>query len=110
MQNSRTFVLEYEFQTSVCPVRHSELTDFCNALTGLHQHELTEAPSFPEAIQGLKLWMSSFPDSLFCSWGDYDRNQFLQDCEYHRIAYPFPGGHLNLKAEFSLAYGDGKKV
>jgi inhibitor of KinA sporulation pathway (predicted exonuclease) len=110
MQSSRTFEIESEFQTFVCPVRHSELTEFCKALTGINQHEVTIAPSFPEALQGLKLWMSPFPDSLFCSWGDYDRNQFLQDCEYHRIAYPFPAGHLNLKAEFSLASGGGKKV
>jgi|SRR5215475_1232204 len=110
IQNSRTFEIESEFQTFVCPVRHSELTDFCKTLTGINQQEVTNAPRFPEAIQGLKLWMSSFPDSVFCSWGDYDRNQFLQDCEFHRIAYPFLAEHLNLKAEFSLMSGFGKKV
>jgi inhibitor of KinA sporulation pathway (predicted exonuclease) len=110
VQSSRTFEIESEFQTFVRPVRHSELTEFCKALTGINQHEVTRAPSFPEAIQGLKLWMSSFPDSSFCSWGDYDRNQFLRDCEYHRIAYPFAEGHPNLKAEFSLTSGCGKKV
>lgn len=110
MQNSRTFEIESEFQTFVRPIRHPELTDFCKALTAINQHEVTGAPSFAEAIQGLKLWMNSFPDSLFCSWGDYDRNQFHQDCEFHRIAYPFLAGHLNLKAEFSLTSGCGKKV
>jgi inhibitor of KinA sporulation pathway (predicted exonuclease) len=109
MQNSRTLEIESEFQTFVRPVRHSELTDFCKALTGINQHEVTGALRFPEALQDMKLWMSSYPDSLFCSWGDYDRNQFLQDCEYHRISYPFPAAHMNLKAQFSLAIGRQKK-
>lgn len=54
--------------------------------------------------------MGAFKDSLFCSWGDYDRNQFKQDCEYHSLDYPFTGGHLNLKAEFSRAFGLKKKM
>jgi inhibitor of KinA sporulation pathway (predicted exonuclease) len=54
--------------------------------------------------------MYPFGDSLFCSWGDYDRKQFLQDCEYHRVAYPFPSGHLNLKAEFSCTLGRKKRL
>lgn len=48
--------------------------------------------------------------SLFCSWGDYDRKQFLQDCEHHQVGYPFLSGHLNLKAEFSRSLNLKKKL
>jgi inhibitor of KinA sporulation pathway (predicted exonuclease) len=58
----------------------------------------------------MKEWMYAFGDSVFCSWGDYDRNQFLQDCEFNRFAYPFRSGHLNLKAEFSRALGMKKRL
>ncbi|MCF7733503.1 MAG: hypothetical protein K9N23_17575 [Akkermansiaceae bacterium] len=34
--------------------------------------------------------------------------QFMQDCQYHRLPYPFSGNHRNLKAAFSAATG-GKK-
>lgn len=47
----------------------------------------------------MKQWMSDFTDSIFCSWGAYDRNQFRRDGEFHQIAYPFDSGHLNLKEE-----------
>ena len=62
------------------------------------------------ALEAMKTWKQAFGDSLFCSWGDYDRNQFLQDCEFHQVAYPFRSGHLNLKAEFSHAVGKKKRL
>jgi inhibitor of KinA sporulation pathway (predicted exonuclease) len=99
MLSSTTFELESEFQTFVRPVRHPDLTAFCMSLTGIAQADVLNAPSFPEALSAMKEWMSDFKDSIFCSWGAYDRKQFLQDCEFHHIAYPFHAGHLNLKAE-----------
>ena len=61
-------------------------------------------------LEAMKEWMFAFGDLLFCSWGDYDRNQFVRDCEFHQIGYPFRSGHLNLKAEFSRALGRKKKL
>jgi inhibitor of KinA sporulation pathway (predicted exonuclease) len=109
MQDARTFEVESEFQTFVAPERHAILTDFCTKLTGIRQQDLENAPTFPEAMRGFKEWMFGFDDSLFCSWGDYDRNQFTQDCAYHRVAYPFRSRHLNLKVAFSEALGRSKK-
>jgi inhibitor of KinA sporulation pathway (predicted exonuclease) len=110
VQNSKTFEIESEFQTFVRPVRHPRLTPFCTDLTGIRQDMLADAPPFPDALESFEKWMSQFDDALFCSWGDYDRNQFLQDCEYHRIGYPFRTGHLNLKAEFTRSRNLGKKL
>jgi inhibitor of KinA sporulation pathway (predicted exonuclease) len=110
MQSSRTFEIESEFQTFVRPVRHPELTEFCTELTGITQDDVANAPLFREALDAMKQWMYAFEDALFCSWGDYDRNQFMRDCEYHRIDYPFRSGHLNLKAEFSRTLGRRKKL
>ena len=100
MQHARTLAIASEFQTFVRPVRHPRLTTFCTNLTGITQGDLADAPAYPAALEKMQQWMGAFADALFCSWGDYDRNQFAQDCEYHQVAYPF-GGHLNLKAEFS---------
>jgi len=110
LQSARTFEIESEFQTFVRPVRNPNLTKFCMELTGITQSDVAGAPSFQEAIEDLKEWMDPFGDTLFCSWGDYDRKQFLQDCEYHRIAYPFHSEHLNLKARFSESNGGTKKL
>lgn len=110
MQSSRTFEVESEFQTFVRPVRHPELTRFCTELTGITQDDVAGALPFGEALEAMKQWMYAFGDSLFCSWGDYDRKQFLQDCDFHGVAYPFRSGHLNLKAEFSRTLGRKKKL
>jgi inhibitor of KinA sporulation pathway (predicted exonuclease) len=105
VQSSRTFEIESEFQTFVCPVRHPQLTPFCTELTGIKQEDVAGGLTFRVALEAMTEWVSAFEDSLFCSWGDYDRDQFLQDCQYHGVEYPFHSGHLNLKAEFSRATG-----
>jgi inhibitor of KinA sporulation pathway (predicted exonuclease) len=110
LQSSSTFEIEAEFQTFVRPVRHAELTNFCTTLTGITQDNLAGAPPFREALAAMKEWMEALGDSLFCSWGDYDRNQFLQDCAHHGVACPLRSGHLNLKAEFARALGLRKKL
>jgi inhibitor of KinA sporulation pathway (predicted exonuclease) len=110
MQSARTFEVDSEFQTFVRPVRHPELTRFCTALTGITQREVANAPIFGEALKAMTEWMHAFGDSLFCSWGDYDRDQFLQDCEFNQVTYPFQSGHKNLKAEVSYILGKKKKL
>lgn len=110
MQSSRTFEIESEFQTFIHPVRHPHLTEFCTDLTSITQREVNEAAHFPLAIQRFKAWMYDFEDSVFCSWGDYDRNQFIQDCEYHKVGYPFVSAHINLKVQFSQSLGLRKKL
>ncbi|MEK6234516.1 MAG: exonuclease domain-containing protein [Planctomycetales bacterium] len=110
MQSSRTFEIEAEFQTCVFPVRHSDLTDFCTQLTGITQQEVDQAPPFADALAAFQQWMRPFPDALFCSWGDFDRNQFRQDCEHHGLDYPFPPEHMNIKAEFARSLNLRREV
>lgn len=39
---------------------------------------------FPEALKNFQDWITSFEDeTVLCSWGFYDRNQFISDCELH---------------------------
>jgi inhibitor of KinA sporulation pathway (predicted exonuclease) len=105
MQHARTFAIESEFQTFVRPVRHPRLTSFCTELTGITQQDVAAAPGFAAALDALIQWMMPYENALFCSWGDYDRKQFHQDCAYHGVAYPLGPDHLNLKAEFSRTLG-----
>jgi inhibitor of KinA sporulation pathway (predicted exonuclease) len=105
VQEVGTYAVVAEFRTFVRPVRHPVLTPFCTTLTGIRQEDLADAPPYREAIAALRAWLAFFGEVLFCSWGNYDRNQFLQDCAYHDVEYPFGPGHVNLKAEFSRAIG-----
>lgn len=109
MLDARSYETAGEFQTFIRPVRHPELTPFCRELTHITQSDVDFAPLFPAAITALQTWMRDFDDALFCSWGDYDRNQFQQDCTFHGVPYPFASGHLNLKAKFSESLGVSKR-
>lgn len=94
-----------EFQTFVRPVLHPTLTAFCTELTTITQADVDGAPTFPEVAPLL----GDFGEgAVFCSWGNYDRNQLAADARRHDIAMPLPGPHLNLKELFARAMG-GKK-
>jgi inhibitor of KinA sporulation pathway (predicted exonuclease) len=93
-----------EFQTFVRPIRHPRLTAFCTALTTIRQADVDRAPVFPQAIERLRRFVDG-RDFLFCSWGDYDRNQFRRDAERHRVRLPLGARHLNLKQAFQQATG-----
>ena len=98
-----------ELGTFVKPIRHPQLTAFCTELTTITQHDVDDAPLFPEALAKLLVFLGP-REVLFCSWGDYDRNQLTQDCRLHGVPYPFGERHLNLKKRFSEKQSLPKKL
>jgi 3'-5' exoribonuclease 1 len=98
-----------EFQTFVKPVRFPVLTEFCESLTSITQAEVDQAAGYEEAIALLKQWLSNYPNSVFGSWGDYDRKQFTQDSQFHNVAFPIAFPHINLKQQFSEQQGLPKR-
>ncbi|MEA5597299.1 3'-5' exonuclease [Rivularia sp. UHCC 0363] len=109
MLNRSTWEIDAEYQKFIKPVRHPKLTEFCTELTTITQQDVDTAPTFPEVIPYFKQWVDSYPNHIFCSWGNYDKKQFIQDCEFHHLDYPFGAEHRNIKKEFSLYIGDNKK-
>ena len=90
-----------EWQTFIRPIRHPQLTQFCSELTSITQAEVDGAPLFPVAIANFQQWQSTYPGFIFGSWGEYDRNQLQQDCDFHNVVYPMGQRHLNLKQQFT---------
>ncbi|MDZ8108174.1 MAG: 3'-5' exonuclease [Nostoc sp. DedQUE12a] len=109
MLNRATWEIDSEFQQFIQPVRHPKLTAFCIELTSIQQQNVDEAPKFIEAISRFQEWINLFPNHIFCSWGNYDKNQFIQDCAFHDVPYPFSPEHINIKDEFSKYLGVSKK-
>ena len=109
MLNRTTWEIDSEFQQFIQPVRHPQLTGFCTELTSIRQQDVNKAPKFIEAISRFKEWMYLFPNHIFCSWGNYDKKQFIQDCAFHNVPYPFISEHINIKEEFSEYLGVSKK-
>jgi len=109
MLNRSTWEIDSEFQQFIKPIIHPQLTDFCTELTTITQQDVDTAATFPEVITQLQEWMLSFANYIFCSWGNYDKTQFIQDCKFHQIPYPFASEHRNIKQEFSEYLGVSRK-
>jgi 3'-5' exoribonuclease 1 len=96
-----------EFQTFIKPVRHPALTPFCTGLTTITQADVDGAPGFCDAMAALRGFVGD-RRVTFGSWGDYDRKQFDQDAQHHRVGLPFLARHKNLKKAFSYHLGEKK--
>jgi inhibitor of KinA sporulation pathway (predicted exonuclease) len=93
-----------EFQTFISPIRTTELTEFCKTLTTITQDEVDSAPSFKEAMENFYNWIGDTSNTIWMSWGQYDKNQFDKDHEYHELENKLPT-HRNAKVLFSQAIG-----
>jgi inhibitor of KinA sporulation pathway (predicted exonuclease) len=109
MVQASTLQLVDEFCTFVRPVLHPRLTAFCTEMTSIAQQQVDSAPLLAEALLHIRRWAEQYPRYLFCSWGDYDRNQIEHECQRAGIPYPFAGDHLNLKVLFSQQQGLQKR-
>jgi inhibitor of KinA sporulation pathway (predicted exonuclease) len=95
-----------EFMTFVRPIVHPVLTAFCTQLTTITQDMVDPAPGFPAAAARLAAFGQG---ALFCSWGNYDRNQLAQDARLHGIAPPLGPDHWNLKEAFAETGGSRRR-
>ena len=98
-----------EFQTFIKPVRHAILTKFCQDLTSISQEQVDRAFTYQQAIANFQQWLYQYPNFIFGSWGDYDRQQFEQDSKFHKISYPISSEHINLKRLFTDNQGLSKR-
>ncbi len=103
--------LHDRFQTFVRPVLNAQLTPFCKRLTSIQQKDVNAAPLFREAIGHLRTWLVGTEfnphyrdEYLFCSWGNYDRNQLRKECGRNNVEYLFSEQHLNIKQAFADFY------
>lgn len=109
MVEANTLTPVSEFQSFIKPIRHPVLTEFCRSLTSIQQFQVDRAPGYGEAIASLQAWLSAYPNGVFGSWGEYDRNQFKQDSKFHHLPFPIAYPHINLKQLFSDAQGLPKR-
>lgn len=87
----------------VKPIK-SKVSKFCTRITTLTQEQVDTGISFREACEKLAKEMDS-QSIPWVSWGDYDRKQFLWQCEDFKCPYPFGAGHWNFKDTFAKMMG-----
>ncbi len=92
----------------VRPAR-STVSAFCTELTTLTQADVEAGVSLAQACQQVAQEYHA-PSRLWASYGDYDRQQFMRNCDEFGVAYPFGPGHLNVKTLLAIALGLKKGV
>lgn len=94
------------FQRFVRPTRRPRLTPFCRELTHITQGNIDTAQALTEVWPAFERWLGQHHSRLegWASWGDYDRQQLLQewqglqlDSQLSRVP------HMNLKQRFAKA-------
>ena len=100
------------FQSFVQPILNRRLTTFCTSLTGIQQIDVDGAPPFHVAAGLLRQFVDRHRtvNSIWCSWGAYDRRQIERDSALHGIVEPIELPHQNLKRLFAKAQRIGKEV
>lgn len=92
------------FQSFVRPVVNRILTPFCTQLTTITQDEVDAAPTFDQVAPLLQEFAVKYfeENSIWASWGNYDRSQFEHDSARHRVENPVAHlPHANLKKLFA---------
>lgn len=100
-----TWEIADEFNAFVRPVRHPRLTRFCTRLTSIAQSDVNGAQGFVKVIERFQDWLRSARLTAWGSWGNYDRRQIQQDCDFHGIEFPIAKQHVNLKTRFAKRIG-----
>lgn len=93
--------IESEFSEFVKPVLNTELSEFCRTLTTISQTEIDAAEKFDRVIERFKNWMGKDEEIVLCSWGFYDKKQFLSDCNLHLLDTSWLVNHISLKHQFA---------
>ena len=96
-------------QSILVKPERSTVSKFCTELTTLTQKEVERGITFAEACKILKQKYHS-KDCVWASYGDYDRKQFLKQCESRSVPYPFNPRHINVKTLFALVYALPKEL
>ncbi|WP_122846596.1 3'-5' exonuclease [Pseudomonas viridiflava] len=87
-----------QFQSFIRPSLHPVLTDFCRRLTTIKQSDVDDALGYVNVAGMLDAFLEAYPNSAWCSWGDYDYKQLQKDALRLNCAPMLDGMlHTNLK-------------
>lgn len=74
-----------EFSKFVKPNINPVLSEFCTTLTTITQSDINSAQNYPIVHKQFINWIEKWCGNNYCicSWGNYDKSQFIKDCNLH---------------------------
>jgi len=86
------------FNRFIKPTVNQQLSAFCTELTGIEQHQVSSAESFPAVLDLFWEWIDlENGDYTLVSWGSEDKLLLSNDCRLHDVEAGWLAPHLNLK-------------
>lgn len=83
----------------------TEISEFCTELTTLTpEYVQAQGRTFSSAIEYMREKYRT-DRNIWASWGKYDDQAFIRQCEREHVKYPFNNSHLNVKTLFAWKYG-----
>ncbi len=90
-----------KLQIYVRPTINSILTSFCTNLTGISQDTVNSSTTLDSALPGLKSWLQKNNVEAWASWGKFDANHFVRECElkslrnrWDKVNFKLPDCHF----------------
>ncbi|WP_236979234.1 3'-5' exonuclease [Membranihabitans maritimus] len=99
-----------EFQSFVLPCINPELSFYCKSLTNISQEEINEAPLFEEVYDHFYEWVEPDVDTIFVSWGNFDRKILDAECERNMNEASFIQNHIDLRGQYAEMKGKKPKL
>jgi len=94
--------LTSSFSSFIKPSVNTILSDFCKYLTSISQENVDKADTFPKVIEEFKEWIDIYDDEeyMFCSWGAYDKQFLVNDCQLHKLDESWLTLFMDVKQEY----------
>lgn len=87
----------------------SEISPFCEQLTGITQEMVDAGVTFESAIKTM-VSDYSINDRIVAAYGNYDRNKLKQECARYGIEFSIDHTYLNVSALAILKLKTGKRL
>ena len=89
------------FNQFIKPTVNPYLSPFCIQLTSIQQEDVDRADKFPEVIEYFKDWSGIYEeDYLLASWGEFDKEIIVVNCELYKIESDWVHTHINLRSAY----------
>lgn len=92
------------FQSFIRPRVNPNLSLFCKNLTSITQNDVDNAQDFPDVLVKFLVWSGldfvGDDNTYVCSWGFYDKNQFILDCNSFGMPTNWLKNHISIKHQF----------
>ena len=93
--------VEKRFSAFVQPVINPSLSAYCMDLTSIQQEDVNRADGFSLVLDDFLDWIEiDDEDYLLCSWGKFDKNMLINDCQLHEMDTSWLKNHIDLKDQY----------